>query len=72
MASLGRPMLVITYSASDAIPYTTVPYPSSHLGALVRGNQPRFAHHQELNMPLPPDWSGGYTSIFTHQDIVKN
>lgn len=68
MSTLGRPMLVITYSAADAVPYTTPPYPSSHYGALVRGYQPRYAHHQELNMPLPPDWSGGYTSIFTHQD----
>ena len=72
MSSLGRPMLVITYSAADAIPYTAAPYSSSHYGALVRGSQPRYAHHQELNMPLPPDWSGGYTSIFTHQDSVKS
>ena len=64
----GRPMLVITYSAADAVPYTTPPYPSSHYGVLVHGEQPRYAHHQELKMPLPPDWSGGYTSIFTHQD----
>jgi ectoine hydroxylase len=72
MSERGRPMLVITYSAADAIPYTTPPYPSSHYGALVRGNQPRYAHHEELNMPLPPDWSGGYTSIFTHQDGLTN
>ena len=66
----GRPMLVVTYSAADAIPYTTPPYPSSHYGALIRGSQPRYCHHQELKMPLPPDWSGGYTSIFTHQDVI--
>ena len=72
MSTLGRPMLVITYSAADAIPYTTPPYPSSHYGALVRGIQPHYAHHEELNMPLPPDWSGGYTSIFTHQDSLKD
>ncbi len=64
----GRPMLVITYSSADAIPYTHAPYPSSRYGALVRGIQPTYAHHEELNMPLPPDWSGGYTSIFTHQE----
>ncbi|MGH1539437.1 MAG: phytanoyl-CoA dioxygenase family protein [Arenicella sp.] len=68
---LGRPTLVITYSAADAIPYTTAPYPSSHYGTLVRGTQPRNAHHQELSMPLPPDWSGGYTSIFSHQDDLN-
>lgn len=71
ISTLGRPMLVITYSAADAIAYTAPPYPSSHYGALVRGKQPRYAHHQELSMPLPPDWSGGYTSIFTHQDNLK-
>lgn len=64
----GRPVFVITYSSADAIPYTAAPYPSSHYGVLVRGSQPRFAHHQELKMPLPPDWSHGYTSIFDHQE----
>ena len=71
MSHLGRPTLVITYSAADAVPYTTAPYPSSHYGSLVRGTQPRNAHHQELSMPLPPDWSGGYTSIFNHQDDLN-
>jgi hypothetical protein len=60
--------LVIPYAAADAISYTPAPYPSSHYGALVRGEQPGFAHHEELLMPLPPDWSQGYTSIFEHQD----
>ncbi len=68
MSSNGRPVLVITYSAADAISYTAPPYPSSHYGVLVRGHQPRFAHHEELLMPLPPDWSQGYTSIFNHQE----
>lgn len=67
----GRPVLVISYSAADAIPYTAAPYPSSHYGTLVRGVEPRYAHHQELHMPLPPDWSDGYTSIFSHQDIIR-
>ena len=68
MSSTGRPVFVITYAAADAISYTAAPYPSSHYGVLVRGEQPRFAHHEELLMPLPPDWSQGYTSIFEHQD----
>jgi hypothetical protein len=70
-STAGRPVLVISYSAADAIPYTAAPYPSNHYGALVRGVEPRYAHHQELNMPLPPDWSGGYTSIFSHQESVR-
>lgn len=68
MSAAGRPTLVITYSAADAIPYTAAPYPSSHFGELVRGSKPDYAHHEELQMPLPPDWSDGYTSIFAHQD----
>jgi hypothetical protein len=38
----------------------------------VRGSQPHYAHHQELRMPLPPDWSNGYTSIFNHQEEAEN
>lgn len=71
-SKLSRPMLVITYSAADAIPYTAAPYPSSHYGSLVRGTQPSHAHHQELKIPLPPDWSEGYTSIFNHQEDSKD
>lgn len=70
MSTKGRPVFVITYSAADAIPYTAPPYPSSHYGHLVRGCEPRYAHHEALRMPLPPDWSGGYTSIFEHQDQI--
>jgi len=32
MSATGRPVFVISYSAADAIPYTTAPYPSSHYG----------------------------------------
>lgn len=63
----GRPVFVMTYAAADAIPYTAAPYASSHYGVLVRGRQPLYAHHEALYMPLPPDWSQGYTSIFEHQ-----
>jgi len=64
----GRPALVITYSAADAVPYTAPAYPSSHYGRIVRGAEPGYAHHEELYIPMPPDWSGGYTSIFDHQE----
>jgi len=68
LSANSRPAFVITYSAADAIPYTAAPYLSSHYGVLVRGCQPSHAHHEELHMPLPPDWSDGYTSIFHHQE----
>ena len=67
-SNCGRPVFVITYTAADAMPYTAPPYPSSHYRALVRGSEPRYARHEELRIPLPPDWSGGYTSIFEHQE----
>ncbi len=66
-SSSNRPALVLTYSAADAMPYTAPAYPSVNYNVLVRGSLPRYAHHEELIVPLPPDWSDGYTSIFDHQ-----
>lgn len=63
----SRPLLVIGYSSADALPYTACSCPSSHYLSLVRGTPARHAHHEALRMRLPPDWSGGYTSIFAHQ-----
>lgn len=63
----GRPVLILGYNAADALPYTAPAYPSSHHGTLVRGAQPTHARHDPVSLRLPPDWSGGYTSIFDHQ-----
>jgi ectoine hydroxylase-related dioxygenase (phytanoyl-CoA dioxygenase family) len=63
----NRPLLAIGYSAADALPYTACSCPSSHYLTLVRGSPSRYAHHEAMRMPLPPDWSAGYTSIFAHQ-----
>lgn len=68
LSQFGRPVLVITYGAADAMPYTAPAYPSSHYGEIVRGVEPGYAHHEEMNIPMPPDWSHGYTSIFAHQE----
>lgn len=64
----SRPVLVVTYAAADAAPYTAPPYKSSHYGEIVRGSEPGVAHHEEMTVILPPDWSHGYTSIFEHQE----
>jgi hypothetical protein len=72
LSSSSRPAIVVTYSAADAVPYTAPSYPSSRYGRLVRGQEPRFAHHEALHMPLPPDWSNGYTSIFEHQEHMES
>ena len=71
-SATGRPAFVVTYSAADAIPYTSPAYPSVRYNCLVRGSEPAIAHHEELFVPLPPDWSGGYTSIFDHQQEMMD
>jgi hypothetical protein len=53
------------------LPIPLKPYPSSHYGQLVRGSEPGYPHHEGLQMPLPPDCSAGYTSIFAHQDEIE-
>ena len=35
--------------------------------SLVRGKDARFSHHVPGDMRMPPDWSGGYTSIYAAQ-----
>lgn len=63
----GRPLLLNAYSSADAFPYTAHPDPSAHAGHVVRGQRARWAHHDDRPCLVPPDWSGGYTSIFAAQ-----
>lgn len=67
LSDLGRPLLLNTYSSADAFPYTVNPIRSRYDQCLVRGRAARFAHHDPRPCPLPPDWSGGYSSIFALQ-----
>lgn len=62
-----RPLLLNAYNAADAKPYTPHPDPSAHAGELVRGQPARWVDHDPRPCLLPPDWSGGYTSIFAAQ-----
>jgi ectoine hydroxylase-related dioxygenase (phytanoyl-CoA dioxygenase family) len=66
-SDLGRPLLLNVYSAADAFPYTANPLPSRYAGAIVRGKPARWAHHDPRGCLIPPDWSGGYTSLFALQ-----
>ena len=68
----SRPVLIIGYAAADNRPYVAPAYRSKSYGTVVRGKEARFAHHEPGDMRLPPDWSGGYTSIFDHQEKVKS
>jgi ectoine hydroxylase len=54
-------------SSGDAFAYTPHPDPSAHAYEVIRGARPRWAHHDPRPCLVPPDWSGGYTSIFAAQ-----
>ena len=62
-----RPLLLNVYAPVDAMPYTHNPLRSKYDQAIVRGEAQRWAHHDPRPCLLPPDWSGGYTSIFALQ-----
>lgn len=70
LSKLGRPVLIVTYCACDAVGYTAVTYPTSNCLKVVRGEETKFARLEPMNMRMPPDWSDGYTSIFEHQEKV--
>ena len=67
MSDLGRPLLLNTFSSADAFPYTPNPLRSRFDQAIVRGRPATHAHHDPRPCLLPPDWSGGYSSIFALQ-----
>ncbi|GAB4227763.1 MAG: phytanoyl-CoA dioxygenase family protein [Kiloniellaceae bacterium] len=62
-----RPLLLYVLSAADALPYTAQPLKSRYEQAVVRGQAATHAHHEPGRFRLPPDWSGGYSSIFVLQ-----
>ena len=66
-ADSARPLLLYVLSATDAMPYTAQPLKSRYEQAIVRGNPAACAHHEPGRFRLPPDWSGGYSSIFALQ-----
>ncbi len=63
----ARPLLLYVLSAADALPYTAQPLPSRYEQRIVRGKPAGWAHHEAGRFRLPPDWSGGYGSIFASQ-----
>jgi ectoine hydroxylase-related dioxygenase (phytanoyl-CoA dioxygenase family) len=67
LSGQGRPLVLNAYSSADALPYTHNPLDSKYDQAIVRGQRARWAHHDPRPCLVPPDWSGGYTSIFALQ-----
>lgn len=62
-----RPLLLNSYSSADARAYTPHPDPTSHAYELIRGKAAKWAVHDPRPCQIPPDWTGGYTSIFAAQ-----
>jgi ectoine hydroxylase-related dioxygenase (phytanoyl-CoA dioxygenase family) len=67
MSDTGRPLLLNTLTSADAFPYTVNPIRPKHDQTIIRGKRAAWAHHDPRPCLLPPDWSGGYTSIFALQ-----
>lgn len=66
-SDVGRPLLLYVLSAADALCYTSQALPSRTERRIVRGREPGEIHHEPGRYRTPPDWSGGYTSIFAIQ-----
>jgi ectoine hydroxylase-related dioxygenase (phytanoyl-CoA dioxygenase family) len=64
---IGRPLFLTTLAAADAFAYTANPIKSRYDGFHIRGKRARWAHHDPRPCLVPPDWSGGYSSIFALQ-----
>jgi len=64
---IPRPLLLNCYTSSDAKPYTANPSPTANTYKVIRGKHITWAHHDPRPCQIPPDWSGGYTSIYAAQ-----
>lgn len=67
LSGQGRPLLLNVVSAADAMPYTPNALKSDYEQAMLTGESAQWAHHDGGQYLIPPDWSGGYTSIFALQ-----
>lgn len=67
LSDMGRPLLLNTLSSADAFAYTYNPLTTRYYGQVIRGEPARWSHHDPRPCLMPPDWSGGYTSIFALQ-----
>jgi ectoine hydroxylase-related dioxygenase (phytanoyl-CoA dioxygenase family) len=67
LSDTGRPLLLYTLTSADAFPYTVNPLRPKHDQAIIRGHAAQWAEHDARPCRMPPDWSGGYSSIFALQ-----
>ena len=62
-----RPLLLNAFSAADSMPVTNLLDSTTHSGAIVRGQPAKWMRFDPEPCLIPPDWSAGYTSIFSLQ-----
>ena len=62
-----RRLLINAYTAADAVSLVPDTTGSPLYGRLVRGTAPTIARRTAGDMPLPPDFTRGYTSIYELQ-----
>lgn len=68
----SRPLLLQSYSSADALPVTPYVMPCRYDGAIVRGHYARTIEFEGGQAEAPPDWSGGYSSIFALQQGTES
>ena len=67
-----RRLLINSYTAADAVSLAPDSTGSPLFGRLIRGEWPAVARRAAGDMPMPPDFSRGYTSIYELQgDAAK-
>jgi ectoine hydroxylase-related dioxygenase (phytanoyl-CoA dioxygenase family) len=63
-----RTTWIIQYAAADAFAYTAPVIDSIHRNRMVHGEPARFARVEAGSIELPPDFSAGYSGIYTLQE----
>lgn len=66
-SSAERRLLINSYTAADAVSFMPDTTGSPLVGTLLRGTAPTVARRTAGDMPLPPDFRHGYTSIYELQ-----
>ena len=69
-SSGDRRLLINSYTAADAVSLAPDSTVSPLWGRLLRGTWPAVARRTAGDMPMPPDFSRGYTSIYTLQSAA--
>jgi ectoine hydroxylase-related dioxygenase (phytanoyl-CoA dioxygenase family) len=66
-----RTTYIIQYAAADAFAYTAPVIDSRHRNRMVRGEPARYARVEAGTIELPPDFSSGYSGIYSIQEPMK-